>query len=288
MVVVNENTAKLAVLIDADNAQPSITEGLLAEVAKYGTAHVKRAYGDWTGTSLKGWKEQLLAQSIQPIQQFAYTTGKNATDAAMVIDAMDLLYSGRFDGFCIVSSDSDFTRLAARIRESGLTVYGFGERKTPKPFVAACDKFIYIENLSYAPSLTAPADAASTPKPATPAVQLKGDTALVNLLRNAIEAASDDDGWSMLASVGHIVTNQRPDFDARSYGYAKLSELIAATTLFELDRRSPSDGKPAVVYVRDKRRRPDKKPKSAPTKARIDGDSGSDPSILTDDGVTPC
>ena len=136
-------------LIDADNAQPSITEGLLAEVAKYGTAHVKRAYGDWTAPNLKGWKDHLLAQSIQPIQQFAYTRGKNATDAAMVIDAMDLLYSGRFDGFCIVSSDSDFTRLAARLRESALTVYGFGERKTPKPFVAACDKFIYIENLTF-------------------------------------------------------------------------------------------------------------------------------------------
>ena len=145
--MVSENAARLAVLIDADNAQAAITEGLLAEVAKYGTAHVKRAYGDWTGTSLKGWKDQLLAQSIQPIQQFAYTSGKNATDSAMVIDAMDLLYSGRFDGFCLVSSDSDFTRLAARLRESGLTVYGFGERKTPKPFVAACDKFIYIENL---------------------------------------------------------------------------------------------------------------------------------------------
>jgi NYN domain len=135
--MVSENAARLAVLIDADNAQPTIIEELLAEVAKFGTAHVKRAYGDWTGTSLRGWKDQLLAQSIQPIQQFAYTKGKNATDTAMVIDAMDLLYSGRFDGFCIVSSDSDFTRLAARLRESGLTVYGFGERKTPKPFVAA-------------------------------------------------------------------------------------------------------------------------------------------------------
>ncbi len=134
-------------LIDADNAQPSIANELLAEVARYGTAHVKRAYGDWTGTSLKGWKDRLLAQSIQPVQQFAYTTGKNATDSAMIIDAMDLLYSGRFDGFCLVSSDSDFTRLASRLRESGLTVYGFGERKTPKAFVAACDKFIYIENL---------------------------------------------------------------------------------------------------------------------------------------------
>src|SRR5919206_1307147 len=166
MVMVSENGAKLAVLIDADNVQPAITEGLLAEVAKYGTAHVKRAYGDWTGTSLKGWKEPLLTQSIQPIQQFAYTTGKNATDAAMVIDAMDLLYTGRFDGFCLVSSDSDFTRLAARIRESGLTVYGFGERKTPKPFVSACDKFIYVENLSYAPGATTPADVSLRPAPA--------------------------------------------------------------------------------------------------------------------------
>jgi uncharacterized LabA/DUF88 family protein len=247
----DENAAKLAVLIDADNTSPATIEGLLAEVAKYGTAHVKRAYGDWTGTSLKGWKEHLLHQSIQPIQQFAYTSGKNATDSAMVIDAMDLLYTGRFDGFCLVSSDSDFTRLAARIRESGLTVFGFGERKTPKPFVAACDKFIYLDNLaSPAPSDTPPA-----PKPATSAAQLKGDTGLVNLLRNAIEAASDDDGWAPLASVGQIVTKQRPDFDSRTYGYAKLSDLITATTLFALDRRSPGDGKSGdVLYVRDKRR----------------------------------
>jgi uncharacterized LabA/DUF88 family protein len=256
----SENTSRLAVLIDADNAQPSITEGLLAEVAKYGTAHVKRAYGDWTGPNLKGWKDHLLAQSIQPIQQFAYTKGKNATDAAMVIDAMDLLYSGRFDGFCIVSSDSDFTRLAARLRESALTVYGFGERKTPKPFVAACDKFIYIENLTFANSDT-DADAVivgSEAKPARPtpssAVQLKSDTTLVALLRNAVEAASDDDGWAPLSSIGNIITNQRPDFDARSYGYAKLSDLITATTLFEMDRRSPGDGKQAIIYARVKRR----------------------------------
>ncbi len=253
--MVSENVARLAVLIDADNAQPSIIEGLLAEVAKYGTAHVKRAYGDWTGTSLRGWKEQLLAQSIQPIQQFAYTRGKNATDAAMVIDAMDLLYSGRFDGFCIVSSDSDFTRLAARIRESGLTVYGFGERKTPKPFVAACDKFIYIENLTYDGSAAAPAGESANPASRASAAQLKSDTALVNLLRNAVEAASDDDGWAALGAVGHIVTNQRPDFDSRTYGYAKLSDLIDATTLFTLERRSPGDGKPGVIFARDKRRR---------------------------------
>jgi uncharacterized LabA/DUF88 family protein len=260
--MVSENAAKLAVLIDADNAQPAITEGLLAEVAKYGTAHVKRAYGDWTGTSLRGWKDQLLAQSIQPIQQFAYTSGKNATDAAMVIDAMDLLYSERFDGFCIVSSDSDFTRLAARIRESGLTVYGFGERKTPKPFVAACDKFIYIENLTYAQSAAAPAGEVPNPTPRASGAKLKGDTALVSQLRNAVEAASDDDGWAALANVGHIITKQRPDFDSRNYGYVKLSDLMAATTLFELDRRSPGDGKAGVIYARDKRQ--DKKPKPAP------------------------
>jgi uncharacterized LabA/DUF88 family protein len=249
------NTARLAVLIDADNARPSITEGLLAEIAKYGTAHVKRAYGDWTGTSLKGWKDQLLAQSIQPVQQFAYTTGKNATDAAMVIDAMDLLYSARFDGFCIVSSDSDFTRLAARLRESGLTVYGFGERKTPKPFVAACDKFVYVENLTYADSPDTTPDAAPGRTRPTSAAQLKRDAALVNLLRNAVEAASDDDGWAPLGSVGHLITHQQPDFDSRTYGYAKLSDLITATTLFELDRRSAGDGKPGTLSARDKRRR---------------------------------
>jgi uncharacterized LabA/DUF88 family protein len=268
------NTARLAVLIDADNAQPSITEGLLAEVAKFGTAHVKRAYGDWTSTSLKGWKEQLLEQSIQPIQQFAYTRGKNSTDAAMVIDAMDLLYSGRFDGFCIVSSDSDFTRLAARLRESGLTVYGFGERKTPKPFVAACDKFIYIENLRFAED-EASADAADAagsgvkPRPRAPATaaQLKADTELVKLLHNAVEAASDDDGWAPLSSIGNIITNQRPDFDSRSYGYAKLSDLIKATTLFVLERRSPAEGKQAVVYAREKRRQPAPRTRTGRAKA---------------------
>jgi uncharacterized LabA/DUF88 family protein len=263
----DENAVRLAVLIDADNAQPSIAEGLLAEVAKYGTAHVKRAYGDWTGTSLKGWKDQLLAQSIQPIQQFAYTTGKNSTDAAMVIDAMDLLYSERLDGFCIVSSDSDFTRLAARIRESGLIVYGFGERKTPKPFVAACDKFIYIENLSFGESAQ-PAGAAPDQPARASAAALKRDAALVNQLRNAVEAASDDDGWAMLAAVGQIITKQQPDFDSRNYGYSKLSDLMAATTLFELDRRSSGDGKQGTIYVRDMRRRqPARRSRSSPKTA---------------------
>ncbi|HET9893484.1 MAG TPA: NYN domain-containing protein [Streptosporangiaceae bacterium] len=260
----SENAARLAVLIDADNAQPGITEGLLAEVAKYGTAHVKRAYGDWTGTSLRGWKDQLLAQSIQPVQQFAYTTGKNSTDTAMVIDAMDLLYSNRFDGFCLVSSDSDFTRLAARLRESGLTVYGFGERKTPKPFVAACDKFIYIENLRHHAAVVAESSgAAHAAVPRASAAQLKQDTVLVSQLRDAVEAASDDDGWAALGHVGTLITKQQPDFDSRSYGYAKLSDLMAATTLFELDRRASGDGKAGAVYVRGKRHsQPARKAKS--------------------------
>jgi uncharacterized LabA/DUF88 family protein len=275
----SENSTRLAVLIDADNAQPSITEGLLAEVAKYGTAHVKRAYGDWTAPQLRGWKDQLLSQSIQPIQQFAYTRGKNATDAAMVIDAMDLLYSGRFDGFCIVSSDSDFTRLAARLRESALTVYGFGERKTPKPFVAACDKFIYIENLTFddsdddedesgAPTRVQGVSAKSTRRKPATAAELKNDVSLVTFLRNALEAASDDDGWAPLAGVGNIITNQRPDFDPRSYGYRKLSDLITATTLFETDRRSPGDGKQPIFYARLKRRRQPAKRTTARTSAK--------------------
>jgi len=261
-----EAAVKLAVLIDADNAQPSIASKLLAEVAKYGTAFVRRAYGDWTGTSLKGWKEQLLTQSIQPIQQFAYTQGKNATDSAMIIDAMDLLYTNRFDGFCLVSSDSDFTRLAARIRESGLVVYGFGERKTPKPFVSACDQFIYFENLTYdeqlvvaaPPQATSPSiapAATASAKPTPPPVVYKSDPRLEKQLRTAIEAASDEEGWANLARVGGLITKRYPDFDPRTWGYLKLSDLVIATSLFDTSRRSPGEGKPLVMYARDKRRR---------------------------------
>ncbi|SHF93099.1 NYN domain-containing protein [Streptoalloteichus hindustanus] len=250
--MIEGSTAKLALLIDADNAQPAIIEALLAEVVKYGTAHVKRAYGDWTGTRLQGWKGQLLAQSIQPVQQFAYTSGKNATDAAMIIDAMDLLYTGRFDGFCLVSSDSDFTRLAARLRESGLRVYGFGESKTPKPFVAACDKFIYTENLTRPLGRSAEGDAVVAAPRALPA-PLMAEDALITQLQRAVEAASDEDGWALLSTVGHILTSQHPDFDSRNYGHAKLSDLIAATSVFALDRRQSDDGKSAVVHVRDLR-----------------------------------
>ena len=234
---------KLAVLIDADNARPAIVEGLLAEIAKYGTAHVKRIYGDWTKPDLNSWKEALLRHSIQPIQQFRYTVGKNATDSAMIIDAMDLLYGGRFDGFCIVSSDSDFTRLASRIRESGLTVYGFGEQKTPEPFRTACDKFIYTEVLVRAEA----GEAEAAPKPRS-AKELRGDSRLMNLLRGAIEAASDESGWAGLGPVGSILNKQSPDFDSRNYGYAKLSGLVNGIGLFETEERHIGNGK--HIYVR--------------------------------------
>lgn len=239
---------KLAVLIDADNAQPSIVEGLLAEIAKYGTANVKRSYGDWTGSGLKGWKEVLLLHSIQPIQQFGYTRGKNATDSAMIIDAMDLLYTDKFDGFCIVSSDSDFTKLASRIRESGLVVYGFGEKKTPEAFVSACDKFIYTEVL-----LSKEEDGPSIKRKS--ANELKQDSKLVNLLRNAVEASSDDSGWAHLAPVGSNIAKQAPDFDPRNYGYKKLGELVAATKLFETEERLVGDGQSKAVYLKDKRKK---------------------------------
>ena len=239
---------KLAVLIDADNAQPSIIEELLAEIAKYGTANVKRIYGDWTGSHLKGWKEVLLKHSIQPIQQFRYTVGKNATDTAMIIDAMDLLYTNKFNGFCIVSSDSDFTKLASRIRESGLVVYGFGEKKTPEAFVSACDKFIYTEVL-----ISKEDDRQSIKQKS--ANELKQNTKLVNLLRNAVEASSDDSGWAHLAPVGSNIAKQAPDFDPRNYGYKKLGELIAAIKLFETEERPVGDGQSKAIFIMDKRKK---------------------------------
>jgi uncharacterized LabA/DUF88 family protein len=242
----SQDNARLAVLIDADNAQPTIVEGLLAEVAKYGTASVRRIYGDWTLPSLSGWKSVLLQHSIQPIQQFRYTTGKNATDGAMTIDAMDLLYTGRFDGFCIVSSDSDFTRLASRIRESGVMIFGFGEKKTPLPFVAACNKFIYTE-------LLRPQDDAGKSTTRRSSKQLKSDTRLVRLLRSAVEAVSDESGWAHLGAVGHTIAKQSPEFDSRNYGYAKLRGLLLATTLFDEEERATGTGTHQDVYVRDKR-----------------------------------
>lgn len=256
----------LAVLIDADNAPSAIIEGLLEEVAKYGVASVKRIYGDWTKPNLGGWKKVLLDYSIQPIQQFAYTSGKNATDSSLIIDAMDLLYTRRFDGFCLVSSDSDFTRLAARIREEGLTVYGFGEQKTPSPFVSACDKFIYTEILradaspegdaapaaeqdrAAAASQAAPADAGKpSPKPATPKVP-------VDFIAKVLDDISDEDGWVHLGALGSSVSKLRPAFDARLYGYRKLSDLMQAyPDKFELETRGTTVTGGKVLYVRIRR-----------------------------------
>ncbi len=237
---------RLAVLIDADNAQPGVVGALLTEAASYGTATVKRAYGDWTTPQLGRWKEVLHVHAIQPVQQFSYTSGKNATDSALIIDAMDLLHSGRVDGFCLVSSDSDFTRLATRIRESGLAAYGFGERKTPKPFVAACDKFIYTEILrrpeASGPTAARPASDDALPGSLTP---------LGPALRAAIAAVDQEDGWAPLGQVGTWLLKHDPSFDPRNFGFKKLSDLVRAQTPLELKTVPGSQGAHLYVRVRE-------------------------------------
>lgn len=238
----NERQARLAVLIDADNSQPSIIAGLLDEIAAHGIASVKRIYGDWTDVQLKGWKNVLLEHGLQPIQQFAYTTGKNATDSGMIIDAMDLLYTKNFDGFCIVSSDSDFTRLASRIRESGVKVYGFGEQKTPKSFIGACDKFIYTENLR------------RNQVSVVAAAKVKPDENLLALVRNAIEDTANEAGWSYLGAIGQNLLNKSPEFDPRNYGYKKLADLIEGLGEFEFKTSDPLSGSQSI-YIRVKRKK---------------------------------
>ena len=232
MTTVPNGNASLAVLIDADNADASIIEPLLAEISKFGVASVKRIYGDWTTPQLGSWKSVLLTHSIQPIQQFAYTARKNSTDSAMIIDAMDLLHTGTFDGFCIVSSDSDFTRLASRLRESGKRVVGFGEQKTPDPFVQACDQFVYTEIFRASPQ----GDGGEAPTRKKSEGELRQDARLVNLFRTAIDAASGESGWAGLGAVANLIVKQAPDFDPRNYGYTKLSDLAEAIGLFTLDR----------------------------------------------------
>lgn len=256
---------RLAVLIDADNAPASIVQGLFEEIAKYGIANVKRIYGDWTGPQLGGWKKVLLDHSIQPIQQFAYTKGKNATDSSLIIDAMDLLYTRRFDGFCLVSSDSDFTRLASRLREEGLTVYGFGEEKTPKPFVVACDKFIYTELLHDSVN-GAPANGNGRSEPEAASVAAgtpKNDSkppankAPVGFIAKILDDISDEDGWVHLGALGTNITRLRPAFDPRTYGFKKLSDLIKGhPASFELETRATTAAGGSVIYVRH--RQPEK------------------------------
>lgn len=266
----DDGQRRLAVLIDADNAQPSVIEGLLAEVARFGVASVKRIYGDFTSTRATQWKQKLLEHSINPVQQFPYTSGKNATDSSLIIDAMDLMYTGRFDGMCLVSSDSDFTRLAQRMREEGLTVYGFGERKTPPSFVKACDKFVYTEVLrgEVAPGAAAKArPARQTPKKAvagatkeapSPAVSAPAPVPTkaavlplpLELLRRAIEEASDEQGWAHLGAVGSYLTKIQPEFDPRLYGHRKLSDLFKAHARhFGIDERGGA-GSGKTLYVR--------------------------------------
>lgn len=223
----------LAVLIDADNISASRIGPVLLEIASFGTASVKRVYGDWTSTSLRTWKDAASAHVIQPIQQFANTTGKDATDSALIIDAMDLLYTGRFSGFCIVSSDSDFTRLASRIREDGLTVHGFGERKTPESFRNACDRFTYVDLIGNDPIDGPVASAAPRRRPRS---ELRADAKLVSALRASVESASVDTGWAHLSTVGSMLRKQQPDFDARDWGYTKLSDLVVATDLFTMEQ----------------------------------------------------
>lgn len=237
----NPEEKRIALLIDADNAPAAKVDVVLAEVARHGVANVRRAYGDWKSPHLQQWEAALHPYAIRPMQQFAYSTGKNASDMAMVIDAMDLLQAGSVDAFALVSSDADFTPLVMRILADGLKVYGFGERKTPEPFVNACSLFTYVEGLGQAPvSPDASAEGGVDPK------KLRGDTRLVLLVRNAVEAASGDDGWAHLAAVGSQIGNQA-SLDPRNYGYRKLSDLIEGIGLFDLKREN------LRVLVRDKR-----------------------------------
>jgi uncharacterized LabA/DUF88 family protein len=243
--------SKLAVLIDADNTKPAIIEGLLNEVAKYGIASVKRIYGDWTSSNLRSWKDKLLQYAVQPIQQFSYTTGKNATDSAMIIDAMDLLYSEKLDGFCIVSSDSDFTRLAARLRESGRVVYGFGEKKTPRAFVSVCDKFIYTEILDSQEETEDEEKSASV----KPKKEFKVDRKLLKLLRDAVDDIAEESGWAYLGGVGQKINNRSTDFDPRNYGFKKLGDMFRAIPQFEIEERPRANSSGRQLYIRWKKKR---------------------------------
>lgn len=253
-----ETEKKIAVLIDAENAQYSVLGAVLAELSKHGHIVVKKAYGDWSSNHLKNWKQPLNELAINPVQQFSYTQGKNSSDAAMIIDAMDLLYSEQFDAFALISSDSDFTKLASRLKESQIYVFGVGEQKTPLAFRNACDDFISTEVLRDLDTETAIEE---TNSPTTPTngtkksrQQLCQDTRLVNILRNSVDEFADDDGWALLANCGSLIKRQFPDFDSRTHGYSTLTKLIEATNLFNIDKRqSSSNNSRHVVYIRDNR-----------------------------------
>jgi uncharacterized LabA/DUF88 family protein len=245
---------RLAVLIDADNIPYTNVKEMMEEIAKYGTPTFKRIYADWTKPHVGGWKNVLLENAITPVQQYSYTTGKNATDSAMIIDAMDILYTGRVDGFCIVSSDSDFTRIATRLREAGMKVFGIGEKKTPLPFISACDKFIYLEILK------APQESVKSPVPSKDAktepqqneVIRSIDKGLIRLIADSINDIADEDGWAFLGNLGTLLLKKKPDFDSRNYGYAKLLPLIKSINKFQIDERKSGKANIKHVYVRTK------------------------------------
>lgn len=248
------NDLKLAVLIDADNIPYSNIKGMLDEIAKLGTPTIKRIYGDWTRPTVSGWKPALLQHAITPIQQYSYTTGKNATDSAMIIDAMDILHSEKVDGFCLVSSDSDFTRLATRLRESGMLVIGIGEKKTPKPFIVACDKFIYIEIIGPKQVAKNKKVTASNQTELAQVESTKFDTIddkFIQLLKSSIEDIADDTGWAALAGLGALINKKQPDFDPRNYGFQKLTPLIKSLKKhFEIDERDVEKTHIKHIYVK--------------------------------------
>lgn len=242
---------KLAVLIDADNVPYSNVKEMLEEIAKNGTPTIKRIYADWTKPTVAGWKNVLLENAITPIQQYSYTTGKNSSDSAMIIDAMDILYTGKVNGFCIVSSDSDFTRLATRLREAGMTVIGFGEKKTPQPFISACDKFIYIEILK-----TPTAEIVSKTKVTAKAKKVepisKVDTETIRIITESVNDLADEAGWTFLGSLGNYILKKKPDFDPRNYGFPKLLPLIKDINKFDIDERDTGVNNIRHIYLKQK------------------------------------
>lgn len=249
-----ENESRLAVLIDGDNAPRTALKEIMAECVKYGTPTVKRIYGDWTMTNMDSWKPLLLENALIPVQQYSYTTGKNSTDCAMIIDAMDILYSQRVDGFVLVTSDSDFTRLALRLREAGLKVYGVGEKKTPAPFIAACDKFIYVE------VLRGDGDKPEGKERETHAAGAGGKRRpipqkVVRLIASTVQDISDEEGWAFMGELGNILPRKQPDFDPRNYGFEKLTTLVKSIDRFEIDARPTSAANVKHIYVRDKKAR---------------------------------
>jgi uncharacterized LabA/DUF88 family protein/Fe-S-cluster formation regulator IscX/YfhJ len=243
---------RLAVLIDADNVPYSNVKGVMEEITKYGTPTFKRIYGDWTKPTVSGWKNVLLENAITPIQQYSYTSGKNSSDSALIIDAMDILYSGKVDGFCIVSSDSDFTRLATRLREAGMKVFGIGQKKTPNPFIVACDKFIYMEIIPVfeAEEISTVKTKASNPKPKNIVDKLNKET--LKLISHTINDLADENGWAFLGDVGNLVLKKQPNFDPRNFGFQKLTPLIKSLPQFEIDKRETDKAGIKLVYIRNK------------------------------------